>query len=45
MTSLDDSLTAMGNLAATLPGAPPGDGIEQAQGLFRGGGVRSLTRR
>ncbi|MFC9768669.1 hypothetical protein [Rhodococcus jostii] len=30
-TSLDEALTAAGNLAATLPGVPPGDGAAKVQ--------------
>ncbi|MFD7046310.1 hypothetical protein [Rhodococcus jostii] len=30
-TSLDEALTAAGNLAATIPGVPPGDGAAKAQ--------------
>ncbi|MFC9769725.1 hypothetical protein [Rhodococcus jostii] len=39
VTTLNDALTAIGNLAATLPGVPPVDGAAKAQGLSHIGRV------
>ncbi|MFC9769462.1 hypothetical protein [Rhodococcus jostii] len=38
VTSLDEALTGAGDLAATLPGVPPGDGAAKVQQALSHGG-------